>query len=102
MNYFDITFLGYGAGLVIAFWFFGLCVNRIFSILQKIGFWCALLIPSLFLFPSKNYADDFIQLPPGIDWASVFSDLMALISPFVLIAICFCVYKIIKKALLYI
>ena len=79
MNYFDITFLGYGAGLVIAFWFFGLCISQVFAVLRKIGFWCLLLVPFFAVDPGKVFATDFIQLPPGIDYSAVFFDIVALI-----------------------
>ena len=37
MNYFDITYISYGAGLVIAGWVLGMVVSVLFTIASKIG-----------------------------------------------------------------
>lgn len=101
MQYFDISYFGSGIGVVIAFWFFGLVVSVVFGILRKIGFWI-LIFAFIYLFSSHPvvlYADDFINLPSGLDWSSAFGDIVALVSPFVLFAVGFGAYKIIRKVL---
>jgi len=74
-------------------------LSVVFGILRRIG-WCVfLLCLSAVLGGSSSQAADFITLPPGIDWSSVFTDLVALVSPLVVFAVGFGAYRVFAKCL---
>ena len=98
--YLDLTWLGYGVGLVLGFWFFGLVVSIVFGILKRIGYLGILFcVYFLYLYSGLVSAADFIQLPAGIDWISVFSDIVTLITPLVVFFVGFGAYSMVKRVL---
>ena len=81
------------------FWFFGLVLSVVFGVLRRIGWFVLLFCLSVGLGGSSSQASDFITLPPGIDWSSVFIDLVALITPLVIFSVGFGAYRIVAKCL---
>lgn len=105
-TYIDMEYLGYGAGLVLAFFFLGLVLSVVFGMLRRIGYFIFCVGVSWYvlnhLSGSAAYSADFILLPPGIDWGAVCSDIVLLITPLVSFAVVFGVYRIFSKALNYV
>lgn len=99
MTYIDVSFLGTGIGVVIAFWFFGMCISVVLGIFNKfmkisIGLFFAYWVSVV-----PVQASDFIVVPDSIDWAAVFTDVVALVAPFGVIAVGFGVFHVVRRAL---
>jgi hypothetical protein len=101
--YIDTEYLGYGVGAVMAFWFFGLIIGVVLNIFRRISLFSILFFVSYFIFyRGTSWSDDFIQLPPGIDWSACFSDIVLLVTPLIVLFVGFGAYNIIKKAIGYV
>lgn len=99
MTYVDLSFLGTGIGLIIAFWFFGLCISVVLGIFNKFMKISVAFFFVYFCSVGGVQAADFIVVPDSIDWSAVFFDIVSLIAPFGVIALCFGAFQIIRKSL---